>query len=97
MARIDINKAGVDKILHDSVKALLTNAAKVGADGARRRAPVDTGQLRDSIEHGYDEATNTAWYGASAEHAGFVELGTRYMAPQPYLRPAMDDIKRVVN
>ena len=54
---------------------------------AQSIVPVDTGELRDSLGdegNGVDEVTNYA----GAEHAEYVELGTRNQAAQPYLYPA---------
>jgi HK97 gp10 family phage protein len=36
---------------------------------------------------------HSAFVGATAEHAVFPEFGTRYMAPQPYLRPGLALLK----
>lgn len=61
-------------------------------------APVDTGQLRARINTTYiggdgtrAEATNHA----DVPYAGFVEFGTRYMDPQPYWRPGMEEAQRL--
>lgn len=50
--------------------------------------PVDTGELRGSenASVGAKELRLTA----GAEHAGFVEFGTRKMAPQPFMRPTVE-------
>lgn len=52
------------------------------------RTPVDTGELRGSetATAGGLQLTLTA----GTDHAGFVELGTRYMAAQPYMRPTVE-------
>jgi HK97 gp10 family phage protein len=54
---------------------------------ARLVAPVDTGRLRSSIfvrrGDGYVEV------GSNVQYAAYVEFGTRHMAAQPYLRPAI--------
>lgn len=61
---------------------------------AERLAPVDTGELKSSIDYVIrDEAGLPHLYIAAglrsrAPYAGFVELGTRRMRAQPYLRPA---------
>jgi HK97 gp10 family phage protein len=56
---------------------------------ARRKAPVDTGYLRDS---GFSREAD---YGAdvvfAAPYAYFVETGTSRAPAQPYVRPAMDE------
>lgn len=57
-------------------------------DDAKRRVPVDTGELRDSIGK---RREGIGWLvEATAEYAGFVEYGTRHMAAQPYLTPAAE-------
>lgn len=61
---------------------------------ARILAPVDTGNLRNSITSEFDgdgrfgAATGTT--GPTASYGGYVENGTSRMAPQPYLGPAFD-------
>lgn len=57
---------------------------------AKDMTPVRTGNLRDSInnrpsgKHGQE-------IGTKVEYAGYVELGTRKMRAQPYLRPAAEN------
>ena len=48
------------------------------------------GNLRDSIRAVVYGATGKII--ALVHYAGFVELGTRKMGAQPYLRPAVDEI-----
>lgn len=59
--------------------------------GAKRLCPVDTGRLRASITHtvGRDGQGIVGTVGTNVTYAVFVELGTRHMAPRPYLRPAL--------
>jgi len=57
-------------------------------DLARSLVPVKTGFLRDSIA--YDVRDISLYLNASAEYAPHVEYGTRFYAPRPYLRPAVD-------
>jgi HK97 gp10 family phage protein len=54
---------------------------------ARRRCPVDTGRLRSSIT--VKRSAQGVTVGSNVEYAGYVEYGTRHMAAQPYLRPAV--------
>lgn len=54
---------------------------------ARLLAPVDTGRLRSSITATKGDRVVTI--GTNVEYAAFVEFGTRYMAAQPFLRPAI--------
>ena len=57
---------------------------------AQGNAPVRTGFLRDSIhtEPGEDEFTTNVV--AGAYYSIFVELGTRFMAAEPFLFPAVE-------
>ena len=81
----------------------LDNAAAAGARVIRDRAkntyvPVDTGALKASIVvrkdrelSGKNYSTyNVGYLKKKAPYGGFVELGTSKMAPQPYLRPAIE-------
>lgn len=57
---------------------------------AKQLAPVDTGNLRNSITHQqYDE--NTEIIGSAVFYAPFQELGTRKMKAHPFLRPAAEN------
>ncbi len=59
-------------------------------DTARQIVPVDTGFLQSTIYHNVDPVALSLEVGADADYAMFVELGTRRMAAEPYLRPAFD-------
>jgi len=52
---------------------------------------IDTGMLRDSIRHEPGpEDPGPSWdIGTDLYYSRFVEVGTSYMAPRPYLRPAL--------
>jgi HK97 gp10 family phage protein len=66
-------------------------AGEIAAD-AKRSAPIRTGVLRGSIysERLPNGGTRLNWrIGATAAYAIFVEKGTRKMAAQPFLRPAL--------
>jgi HK97 gp10 family phage protein len=60
------------------------------AEIAAGLAPVRCGELSLSI-HAEEEMVV-----ADAEHAPYVEFGTRNMAAQPYLRPAIDEHQREI-
>ena len=51
-------------------------------------APNRTGQLQRSITHEERDGGFTAEIAPHTNYAGYVEWGTRYMAAQPYIRPA---------
>lgn len=61
-------------------------------------SPVDTGNLKSSND--YRTRDTSVTIGNSAEYAGYVEMGTRKMASQPYLTPAvtrnMDEISNII-
>jgi HK97 gp10 family phage protein/SPP1 family predicted phage head-tail adaptor len=85
-----------------ATRQALRKGAKVIATDAKRRAPVDTGKLRDSIKVraqrrsriaiGVNAVTRDAdFQGKRLFYALFVEYGTRRgQRPQPFMRPAFD-------
>lgn len=58
--------------------------------GARRRAPVDTGRLRNSITHELAPDELSARIGTNVHYAPFQEFGTRRHAARPFLFPALE-------
>lgn len=99
----------------DAVKTVVKmNGAELQA-GAQQKAPVGTpestgipryvgGTLKRSIGVEIKDGGLTAEVTPTAEYAAYVELGTRFMAAQPYLEPAfniqksifMKDLKRLM-
>lgn len=69
------------------LEAALAEAAGLVADRARELAPDRTGALRSSIT----AVDNTVI--AAAPHAIAVELGSSKRAAQPYLRPALLELR----
>lgn len=65
--------------------------------GAKVRAPVDTGNLRNSINSGFSgDGIGTPFVGEvgpEAHYGIYLELGTARMAPQPFLGPAFDEVE----
>ncbi len=59
------------------------NVLEEVSQDAQRYAPVETGELRESIHVEGDRVV------AEADHAVYVEYGTRYMDAQPFLRRAL--------
>lgn len=53
-------------------------------------APVDTGNLKNSISSEFHRGGLAGETGPTAEYGHFVEEGTSRMAPQPYMSPAAD-------
>lgn len=56
---------------------------------AKELAPVDTGNLRNSLTHLVDDTT--VYIGTNVEYGKYQELGTYKMKAQPFLRPAVVD------
>ena len=60
---------------------------------AKLRCPVDTGNLRGSIDHKVDVDKGVVTVGTNVEYAAYVEKGTRKQKAQPYLTPAAEENK----
>ena len=83
------------KEVSDNIKAALLRGLEtcgLVAEGyAKKLAPVDTGNLRNSITHDVDDGEPAAYIGTNVEYAQYQELGTIHMAAQPFLKPAVAD------
>lgn len=77
----------------DVKRVVRHNGAEMQAK-AQRNAPVDTGHLKRSIGLETTDAGMTAEVEPTADYAPYVELGTRFMEAQPYLKPAFNEQKR---
>ena len=60
---------------------------------AMKEVPVDTGTLKRSIALEIENSGMTAVTEATAHYAAYQEYGTRFMAAQPYMRPAFNEVK----
>lgn len=81
----DLEKAvnnEIPRAIDHAVSETLEDAAEEIFSTTQGIAPVDTGELRDS--HSKEIGTNEFTVKASADHASYVEFGTRYMAAQPW-------------
>lgn len=58
---------------------------------AKRRAPVDTGTLKNSITVG-PAGGMAVEVGPHVHYGYWVEMGTRRMAARPYLMPSFDEV-----
>lgn len=86
---VTVNEDNTREVSALIVSALGRAMEEVGlaAEGfAKRKCPVDTGNLRNSITHVTDR--RSAYVGTNVEYAAYVELGTSRTQAQPYLRPA---------
>lgn len=88
----DLTAAGPRAVLVAG-QVLAKSLADIQA-GAAARAPVDTGNLRNSISRqvGGSGGTLRGEVGPTAKYGGYVENGTSRMRAQPYLRPATDAV-----
>jgi len=77
------------------VRGAALDGATMVADGARRRAPEDDGDLSRSIVilDGEKLKKGDFSYAVIAEsgHASYVEFGTRDIAAQPFMRSTIDE------
>ena len=83
-----------DKVIRaaeQAKKKALTEAALIVEGQAVSLAPVDTGNLKNSITH--QVKGDEARIGTNTDYGPYLEFGTRKMPAQPYLRPAMDKNK----
>lgn len=76
-----------------AIKRALEIIGIKGEKYAKALCPVDTGNLRNSISHDYDD--DTVYIGTNVEYAPYQELGTSKMKAtnggKGYLRPAVHD------
>ncbi len=69
-------------------RQLLERVVEAVADEARDIVPYRTGRLHSRIS-GKVLSSRRGRVSAKTHYAVYVELGTRYMRAQPYLRPAL--------
>ena len=88
----DNSKEIIEAIQQATVRAL--EKCGLTAEGyAKKLAPVDTGNLRNSITHEVDDGEPAAYIGTNVEYAPYVCLGTIHMKAKPFLKPAVNDHK----
>ena len=90
MSRMEWYGDDVIRSVKQSLPVAVTKACVVVQGAAKGYSPVDTGALRDSITYEM-VSDNEGKVGPSIEYDIYVEMGTRKMAAQPYLRPAADN------
>ena len=97
----DIKIVGMEKLQKklkknvqmDDVKRVVRHNGAEMQTKAQQNAPVDTGTLKRSIGLEITDSGMSAEVEPTAEYAPYVELGTRFMEAQPYLKPAFDEQK----
>lgn len=93
-AQLVINKDNTQTWLDHFKSATSQALDEIGmiAEGyAKRKCPVDTGNLRSSITHQVDYQGKKVYVGTNVEYAPYVEMGTSKQTAQPYLRPAAQE------
>lgn len=101
MRSTEINLIGFHKLQvklkkNMNLSAVKSAVKKSGSDmqkKAKKNAPVDTGDLRRSIMLEMRDSGKTAEVEPTVDYGAYVELGTRLMTAQPYLKPAFDEQK----
>jgi HK97 gp10 family phage protein len=89
------NRIGdVSDALRSELRRVVGEAAADVEGRAKLAAPVDTGNLKNSISH---EQTDdlTAVVSVGAEYGIHVEMGTVHQPGQPFLTPALEDAREV--
>ena len=76
--------------MEDVKKVVTHNGAEMQAK-AQQKAPVDTGYLKRSIGLEFTDGGMSAEVEPKADYGAYVELGTRKMEAQPYLKPAFEE------
>jgi HK97 gp10 family phage protein len=101
MARAQMIAGWTAKLRGPIAEMLETHYGPAIVADAKSACPVDTGKLKASIHqvmradgmavqiHADAKAEGRDGTEADYTYAGYVELGTRHMAPEPYLRPAL--------
>lgn len=75
----------LQKLAH-AKEAALEEIGQVAEGFAKKKCPVDTGNLRNSISHTADK--DAAYIGTNVYYAPYVEMGTVKMEARPFLKPA---------
>lgn len=75
----------------EAVARALEQCGAVWETSAKDHAPVDTGRLRNSIEH-HAEGNDTMVVATDVEYAIYQELGTSRMAGQPFIKPSGESL-----
>lgn len=73
-----------------AVRQAVAETALLLETDAKQFAPVDTGRLRASIHTEVSSDGLSATVEAGVDYAVFLEFGTRYIQPRPFLGPAYE-------
>ena len=82
------NTDEVLKGLSDAMERALNRIGLAAEGYAKKKCPVDTGNLRNSITNEVVQPEKAVYIGTNVEYAAYVELGTVRTKAKPYLKPA---------
>lgn len=74
--RFEDNSGEVLSAVQEAAARALEKCGLTAEGYAKRLAPVETGNLRNSITHQVDDGESTVYIGTNVEYAPYVELGT---------------------
>ncbi len=97
--RVVLDDAAIRKLAGGpEIEAALIVAGQIGETAAKDHAPVDTGNLRRSITHEISGSGEDMFVriGTNVSYGAFQELGTRFHPAHPYLRPAIEVLRRTI-
>lgn len=90
--KITDNSQAVRQELNEAVERALTRIGLQAETFAKKKCPVDTGNLRNSISNKVKtEGENAVYIGTNVEYAPYVELGARGRKGVHFLRDAAAD------
>jgi HK97 gp10 family phage protein len=75
------------KNIDNDVESVVRDTGFYAEGQMKKHVPVDTGKLRGSIDTTISEDKKTVTVGPNTDYDTFIELGTRKMAAQPFVRP----------
>lgn len=87
--RVVSHEKDVQKDFEKRIEKALTEIGLVAERYAKEMCPVDTGNLRGSINNKPTMVEQAVYIGTNVEYAPYVELGTSRQGAQPYLKPAV--------
>ena len=74
--------------LHNEFARVLESTSKDMLEYSKAIVPVESGELKNSIETVVEN--NTITLSANTDYALFVEMGSKKHNPEPFLRPSMN-------
>jgi len=82
------NLKKIQKLYPEAIAKALEMIGLKAEGYAKKKCPVDTGNLRNSITHRVQVEEKAAYIGTNVEYGPYVEMGTSKMDARPFLKPA---------